>query len=161
MRLFIYEIGDLVRVPLLDPGNDTYLARVKYLGTLASEIISLWETYTAPGGEATSLAERLGYSIAKLAQMLCCEDMPRIREQAFFRRATTECLGEDPDLAAEALGTLCRGFEEIQARIDRGVEPFGQESAEPAVENLLTVDSLKETAPSLPSPERLQLLLAQ
>ncbi|MFP4482570.1 MAG: hypothetical protein ACLFN0_07260 [Thermovirgaceae bacterium] len=161
MRLFIYEIGDLVTVPLLDPGNDAYLARVRFLGTLASEIVSRWEMYAAPGEEATSLADRLGYSIAKLAQMLCCEDMPRIREQAFFRRARTECLGENPDLAAKALGTLCRGFEEIQARIDRGIEPFGQEKVEPVVENLLAAGFLKEAAPSLPSPERLQLLLAR
>jgi hypothetical protein len=161
MRLFTYAIGSLVTVPLLDPGNNAYLARVRFLGTLASEIVSPWETRTAPGEEGRSLADRLGYSIAKLAQMLCCEDMLQIREQSFFRQARTECLGEDPDLAARALETFCQGLEELQANIDRGVAPFSQESAEPAVENLVTADFLKEPAPLLPSPERLQLLLAR
>lgn len=161
MRLFSYEIGSLVVVPLLDPRNNAYLARVRFLGTLASEIVLPWERCTAPGGETLSLADRLGYSIAKLAQMLCCEDMMRIPEQDFFLLARAECLGEDPDVAAHALGTLCRGFEKLQANIDRGIAPFGQESTEPAVENLLTADFLKDAAPSLPSPERLQLLLAR
>jgi hypothetical protein len=161
MRLFSYKIGSLVVVPLLDPRNNAYLARVRFLGTLASEIVLPWERCTAPGGETLSLADRLGYSIAKLAQMLCCEDMMRIPEQDFFLLARAECLGEDPDVAAHALGTLCRGFEKLQANIDRGIAPFGQESTEPAVENLLTADFLKDAAPSLPSPERLQLLLAR
>lgn len=162
MRLFTYEIGSLVTVPLLDPGNDAYLARVRFLGTLASEILSRWEMgKKTPDEETAILADRLGYSIGKLAQMLCCEDMPQIREQAFFRRARAECLAEDPDLTAHALGILCRGLEELQANIDMGIAPFGQESAEPAVETLSTTDFLKEAAPSLPSPERLQLLLAQ
>jgi hypothetical protein len=134
---------------------------VSFLGTLASEIVSPWERCTAPGEETSSLADRLGYSIAKLAQMLCCEDMMRIPEQDFFLLARAECLGEDPVAAANALRTLCRGFEKLQANIDRGIAPFGQESARPAVEPLLTADSLKEAAPSLPSPERLQILLAR
>jgi len=161
MRLFTYEIGNLVMVPLLDPGNDAYLARVRFLGTLASEIVSPWERCAAPGGEMSSLADRLGYSIAKLAQMLCCEDMMRIPEQDFFLLARAECLGEDPDVAAHAMGTLCRGFEKLQTNIDRGIAPFGQEDSEPAVEVLWTADFPKEAAPSLPSPERLQLLLAR
>jgi len=161
MRLFTYEIGDLVTVPLLDPGNDAYLARVRFLGALAAEILSPREKQAPRGGETAALADRLGYSIAKLAQMLCCEDMPRIREQAFFRRARAECLAEDPDLAACAMGTLCRGLEEIQANIDGGTSPFGPESAEPAVEILSAADFLKEVALSLPSPEQIQFLLAQ
>ena len=162
MRLFTYEIGSLVTVPLLDPGNDAYLARVRFLGALASEIVSRWEMgKKTPDEETASLADRLGYSIAKLAQMLCCKDMLLIREQDFFRRASAECLGEDPDLAARALGTLCRGLEELQANIDTGIAPFSQEKPEPVEETLLTADFLKEAAPSLPSPERLQLLLAR
>jgi hypothetical protein len=160
MRLFTYEIGNLVMVPLLDPGNDAYLARVRFLGTLASEIVSPWERCAAPGEETSSLADRLGYSIAKLAQMLCCEDMMRIPEQDFFLLARAECLGEDPGVAAHAMETLCGGFEKLQTNIDRGIAPFGQESTEPAAEVLWTAD-LKEAAASLPSPERLQLLLAQ
>jgi hypothetical protein len=161
MRLFTYEIGNLVAVPLLDPGNDAYLARVRFLGALASEIVSSWERCAAPGEETSSLADRLGYSIAKLAQMLRCEDMLQIPERDFFLQARAECLGKDPDAAAHALGTLCRGFEQLQANIDRGIAPFGREDSEPAVEVLLTADLPKEAAPSLPSPERLQLLLAQ
>lgn len=161
MRLFTYEIGNLVAVPLLDPGNDAYLARVRFLGTLTSEIVSSWERCAAPGEETSSLADRLGYSIAKLAQMLRCEDMLQIPERDFFLQARAECLGKDPDAAAHALGTLCRGFEQLQANIDRGIAPFGREDSEPAVEVLLTADLPKEAAPSLPSPERLQLLMAQ
>jgi hypothetical protein len=161
MRLFTYEIGNLVAVPLLDPGNDAYLARVRFLGALASEIVSSWERCAAPGEETSSLADRLGYSIAKLAQMLRCEDMLQIPERDFFLQARAECLGKDPDAAAHALGTLCRGFEQLQANIDRGIAPFGREDSEPAVEVLLTADLPKEAAPSLPSPERLQLLLAR
>lgn len=158
MASYLFKNSCPANLPLLDPANEAYMTRVRYLYSLADELSENWRDDVFPGTEKAELAERLDYCMAKLAQALCCEDMLRVREQAFFCDALTQARSGG---ALRALEVFCRGLEEVHSRLDWGLSPFGKGDGEPFIELVPGERKLHEVSFESPLIEDIEFLLAK
>lgn len=158
MASYLFKNGGPAKFPLLDPANEAYMTRVRYLYSLADELSENWRDDTFPGAEKAELAERLDYCMAKLAEALRCEDMLRVREQAFFCDALAQARSGG---AFHALEVFCRGLEEMHSRLDWGLPPFGKGDGEPFIELVPGKEKLREVSFESPLLEDIEFLLAK
>ena len=132
MSIYFYNVGQTVKVPLLDPGNEEYLSRVDTLGGLVAGIVEKWEIIQVQGRKEK--ASSLAYTIRKLAEMLSSEDMMLIPKQPFFRKISVimeklDHEGPDPTSTEKAMKILSSGLSKIHNRLDFGLSPFETESS--------------------------------
>ncbi len=129
MSMYFYPVGRSVKIPLLDPDNDIYMERVRLLAFFVSEAVEKWELFYDPSLTSSNLPKHLAYVLRKLAEMLPSDDIERIPEQNFYKKASilldnsNENWAEQ-EKAEQALNILCAGFSGIQNRLDHGLKPF-------------------------------------
>lgn len=129
MSPFFFAVGRSIRIPILDPENEVYLERVRFLISAVSGFVERWDLFHDPSTTHSSLPGRLAYSLRKLAEMLSSDDIQRIKEQEFLQKAhilmvnSSEGLWER-EMTENAMEILCEGFAGIQNRMDYGASPF-------------------------------------
>jgi len=128
--MYYYNIGQTVKVPLLDPGNEEYVSRVETLGGVVAGIVEKWETIQDQMKKEK--ASHLAYTLRKLAELLSSSDLLQIAEQPFFRKASIimekwDLESNETHTAEKAMKVLCSGLDKIHNRLDLGLSPFDAE----------------------------------
>ena len=129
MSMFFYNIGRSVKIPLLDPGNKAYSARIEFLGSCVSKVVENWENGCGRSAVFCGLPEQLAYSLRRLAEMLPCSDFAKIAEQDFYKKAFLLADGQEEGDAEKAMEVLCSGLSDIHGCLDLGLDPFVEEAS--------------------------------
>jgi len=145
MEGFFFRFGKYLRVPVLDPGNVSYVSRIELIVSYISDLVEKWE-YVNDRGTSTvpPEMEQISYSIRRLAESLSSEEITRLEKQDFMLYArdiagNTSSVSPDRKRLQRAIGVISQGLAHVQSSLDYGYPAFidhSPEWMEPLVELL-------------------------
>jgi hypothetical protein len=136
MEGFFFRSGKYLRVPVLDPGNVSYVSRIELVVSLISDLVEKWESfYDVETSEVPPEMEQISYSVRRLAESLSSEEITHLEKQDFMIYARDiagnfSSGGTDRKKMQRAMRVVCEGLDHIQSSLDYGYPAFADPSPE-------------------------------
>jgi hypothetical protein len=143
MEGFFFRSGKYLRIPILDPGNVSYVSRIELIVSLISGLVEKWESfYDVETSEVPQEMEQISYSIRRLAESLSSEEITHLEKQDFMVYARDiagnfSSGGTDRKKMQRAMRVICEGLGHVQSSLDYGYPAFvdpSPECMEPLIE---------------------------